>query len=616
MKKTKIFALALAVVMSISSMSALAAAGDVVFTEGFELDENSTFNLGVATLKTYGEELIPSGNFDSMSKYMGATAIQKATDFGATGDNGFYAVHKAGNGNANNGKLTFGDGNSVSGKSAWFPVHATIKSYLGYIFPKGVTFEPGVYEISAQVKGYNNAAVAPATGLPVSLEVREVGNIYDANGEFNKASTAFNIVPTESLNIGELGSQLDSVEIKSGWQTLKAQLVIDETLTTTTDLSLQINVIADTAELPAGYSNPMRVSVDNLSMKKVTNAELVTNTRTSGSSTFTFVQPQFKASLLNGKTATLTYPIENKTGADAEATVITALYDAEDRFVSVLDLTNETIAANTATVITKDIAIADNAGITDEHTVKCFIWDTLSEMTPIYNAKDYETPQYIKNPNTVIPDTNWTGTAGSNRYDAQLKASEQMNVLVTGDTARSGLNSFYMPFPKGESNKGNSMAYTAVPNLEAGKTYRLTFYMKTVGRGNDNIQDHAYVTVASSDIKNIKATSGNWLPLTYVYTDASGNEQKLTATASTTVETSNGSITMVLNAGTGVTKASRILVTPKANKGYIPHSFEFTTTTAGTHYIGFGKSFNGYVSKSNLWGCGTMFDDIVITEIG
>ena len=566
-------AAAIGTAMLLGSVPGFAAVTETqVFKDDFEiLSGNRALAVGIPELKVYGKDIMNGdGTFENI------TAAGSVNSMGLNFTTNAYAYAQT-SGGRNNTKYVW-----VTAK-----LNGSNDGTFTYKFPVGTEFKKGVYELSAWVKGFVHESVPTSADKTVYLSW---------NGNYNKWT---------AQNISHMASRFGSTELSlSEWREIKCYIPFSADYTVASDSQPTFSLSME--QYASGDKETRRFLVDDITMRKIENCDLVGRKDINPGTELTQNNvPYYKLSLASGKTATLTYPVENQTDAPVDATVLCALYDKEGALVDVLGCKKETVAANAQAVITDEIEIP--AGIDDTYKMKYFLWKNLDTVYPYASKKDSTDIGFISDRNQVIPNTSgWQITSAKNRYNDQQNAAESMIRVVSG-VSKSGVNSLYIPYPltngteSGLSESG-SAAYVMTDTLEGSTTYRLKFYAKPVCVTND---DALAVGVAKGDMRNLRNTSA-WLDLKLVYTDENGVEKKAENN-----DVTIGGIRYIHNAGHGASKITRIYSNvPKEWKEY---TFEFTTTDAGNYSLDFQTSYNGSFYKGKFGGI--YIDDVRVYNV-
>ena len=569
-------AAAIGTAMLLGSVPGFAAVTETqVFKDDFEiLSGNRALAVGIPELKVYGKDIMNGdGTFEDI------TAPGSVNNMGLNFTTNDYAYTPT-SGGRNNSKYVWVNAQLNGSNDGTFT----------YKFPEGTQFKKGVYELSAWVMGFVHDEKVPTSADKT---------VYLSwNGNYNKWT---------AQNISHMASRFGSTELSlSEWREIKCYIPFSADYTVASDSQPTFSLSME--QYASGDEVTRRFLVDDITMRKIENCDLVGRKDIKPNTQLTQTNvPYYKLSLASGKTATLTYPVENQTDAPVDATVLCALYDKEGALVDVLGCKKETVAANAQAVITDEIEIP--AGIDDTYKMKYFLWKNLDTVYPYASKKDSTDIGFISDRNQVIPNTSgWQITSAMNRYDDQTKAAESMIRVVSG-VSKSGVNSLYIPYPltnvtESGLKESGSAAYVMTDTLEGSTTYRLKFYAKPVGVTDG---DTLAVGVAKGDMRNLISNSdAAWLGnLKLVYTDENDVEQ------TTSTDGTYDGIGWIFNTGHGASKITRIYSNvPKEWKEY---TFEFTTTDAGNYSLDFQTSYNGSFYKGKFGG--TYIDDVRVYEV-
>lgn len=579
----RVFAAMIGSAMLMSCASGYAASETRVFKDDFEnLSSDGTLAMGIPELKVYGADLMNGeGAFEN-------AAANGSINGAAAGAN--FSTNKYASVVGNRADISHGGSNHVYVDTQI--INNNQDTRLTYALLEGTQIKKGVYELSAWVKGFEHSSVPTSEGKTVYAK-------YEGNRVNN----------WEGQNISHMASRFGSTELSnSEWREIKCYIPFSADYTVTGSNRPTFSFCME--QFLSGDTSSRRFLIDDITMKRIENCDLVSSTDIDASSNLTKQNnvPYYKLSLASGKTAVLTYPVENKSSNAVDVTAICALYDGNGVLQNIIGNKKATVAAGVQTVITDTVNVPQETD--DTYSIKYYLWDSLSGLYPYADKKDSTDLDYITKHNAVIPNTDsWQVTSAKNRYNSQQVLAESMDRIVSGG-AHSGINNLYIPYPYSNDGVGSditesgSAAYVMTDTLKANTTYRLKFYAKPVGTCGG---DFFAVGVAQGDMRSLNAHNNSaWISnLKLVYTDTDGSEK---------VTNTNGvfnGMQYYFAQGYGASNVVRVYSNvPKEWRQYI---FEFTSKDADRYSLDFQTAFNGNFYQ-NCFG-GVYIDDVELYEI-
>lgn len=404
--------------MTLASTTA-AFADTVVYENSFETSNGATTGLYVSMpeIRTYGPNIIAT-NFAAENIYakgdgVSNLSVNRATIVGsqeaARGGEGDWSAKVTPNGNDRG-------------------------SFPYYLFT-GSKLEAGIYEVEGwfytDVDGMN---------IDFATDRYNESNAVNAYGNFAKYG---NERGTGTLKANE-------------WTYIKATYAL--TSAGTTDFILAF--IPQNGWAKADSTNGV-LYVDDVKFRKVTNATLTEDEYQSG-------MPVYSTAAISGQTATARVFAANTTNADKTFQLITAVYEADGRYVSAIVNEPIKVPANSSKApYTVEFEVPE---LEEGQYIKSFVWNSLTDISSLSLAKNYSDADYLLRAgvarNAGIPNTGGAVAMQASNYTT----AHGVDRIVSG-IAKSGVNSFLIT-----STDTNGMVFMNFP-VQQNHTYKLEYYV-------------------------------------------------------------------------------------------------------------------------------------------